>query len=326
MIGPWTIYGLKWQTIAFTADAENCTYTFNGQTTSPIAFDADAATYQAFIATVEDALDRAAASAPNLGRPPIHRLNRLEYTNAIRDLFNLEIDGKSMLPADDSGYGFDNIADVLSVSPGLLERYLLAANKTKHGKILCVTCHQAKHKTVPKCQDCHGSPHPAGMMSKFTNCKECHNPKSGVRNDCIGCHDYHHSPQRLGPSGLEGGISQEREREPDGVRHEDVDDDRPDHRAGEQDGPRGARPRRQHHERARYLHRAREVAEPLTQTDQLEDAVPLAPTAAELRRADHHESEDDGETRQPRRVDVDRAASFLDEKLQLMDGFHRRAS
>jgi hypothetical protein len=52
------------------------------------------------------------------------------------------------------------------------------------------------------------------LIPSMDNCKECHNPKSGVRNDCIGCHDYHHSPQRLGPSGLEGGISQEREREP----------------------------------------------------------------------------------------------------------------
>jgi len=89
----------------------------------------DAATYRNFITTVEQALDTAARAKPDPGRPPIHRLNRLEYTNAIRDLLDLEIDGKTMLPADDSGYGFDNIADVLSVSPGLLERYLLAANK-----------------------------------------------------------------------------------------------------------------------------------------------------------------------------------------------------
>ena len=89
----------------------------------------DGTAYQAFIASLEGALDKAAAADANPGRPPIHRLNRLEYTNAIRDLLALEIDGKAMLPADDSGYGFDNIADVLSVSPGLLERYLLAANK-----------------------------------------------------------------------------------------------------------------------------------------------------------------------------------------------------
>ena len=55
--------------------------------------------------------------------------HRAEYTNAIRDLLALEIDGASLLPTDDSGYGFDNIADLLSVSPGLLERYLSAAQK-----------------------------------------------------------------------------------------------------------------------------------------------------------------------------------------------------
>ena len=89
----------------------------------------DQATYRALIAALEDRLDRAAQADLNPGRPPIHRLNRLEYTNAIRDLLGFEIDGRTMLPADDSGYGFDNIADVLTVSPGLLERYLLAATK-----------------------------------------------------------------------------------------------------------------------------------------------------------------------------------------------------
>jgi hypothetical protein len=56
-------------------------------------------------------------------------MNRAEYTNAVRDLLALEIDGRAFLPADDSGYGFDNIGDVLSISPGLLERYMLAAAK-----------------------------------------------------------------------------------------------------------------------------------------------------------------------------------------------------
>lgn len=89
----------------------------------------DKATYEALIASLEAALDAAAAAAPDPGRPAVHRLNRVEYTNAIRDLLDLEIDGRSLLPADDAGYGFDNIADVLAVSPGLLERYLLAATK-----------------------------------------------------------------------------------------------------------------------------------------------------------------------------------------------------
>src|SRR5207247_3037158 len=59
----------------------------------------------------------------------IHRLNRAEYSNAIRDLLALDIKPGSWLPIDDSGYGFDNIADVLSTSPALLERYLSAAGK-----------------------------------------------------------------------------------------------------------------------------------------------------------------------------------------------------
>ena len=82
-----------------------------------------------FLASLEQALDQAALAAPDPGRSPIHRLNRFEYSNAVRDLLGLEIDGRSMLPADDTGYGFDNIADVLSVSPVLFERYMLAAAK-----------------------------------------------------------------------------------------------------------------------------------------------------------------------------------------------------
>jgi cytochrome c551/c552 len=87
----------------------------------------------ALVAWLEHGLDRAGDAEPNPGRKPaVHRLNRTEYTNAIRDLFAIDlrtIGAESLLPADDSGYGFDNIADVLSVSPLLLERYLSAASK-----------------------------------------------------------------------------------------------------------------------------------------------------------------------------------------------------
>jgi mono/diheme cytochrome c family protein len=89
----------------------------------------DEATYNAFASSLEAALDQAGAANPNPGRPQIHRLNRIEYTYAIRDLLGLEIDGAALLPGDDSGYGFDNIADVLSLSPALLDRYMLAATK-----------------------------------------------------------------------------------------------------------------------------------------------------------------------------------------------------
>jgi hypothetical protein len=80
-----------------------------------------------FTKSLEDALDRAAAANPNPGRPAVHRLNRVEYSNAIRDVLALDIQPGSSLPVDDSGYGFDNIGDVLSVSPALLEKYLSVA-------------------------------------------------------------------------------------------------------------------------------------------------------------------------------------------------------
>src|SRR5260370_25622799 len=83
----------------------------------------------AFAKWLEDSLDRAAAANPDPGRPAVHRLNRAEYSNAIRDLLAVDIQPGSLLPVDDSGYGFDNIADVLSMSPILLERYISAARR-----------------------------------------------------------------------------------------------------------------------------------------------------------------------------------------------------
>jgi mono/diheme cytochrome c family protein len=88
----------------------------------------DAETYGALVTQLETALDTAAAANPNPGRVAVHRLNRSEYTAAIRDLFGLEIDGKALLAADEADQeGFDNVASVLSVSPALLENYLSAA-------------------------------------------------------------------------------------------------------------------------------------------------------------------------------------------------------
>jgi len=82
---------------------------------------------QAFVAYVEEGLDRDAAAHPDPGRPLLHRLNRAEYKNAIRDLLALDVDVAALLPPDDSAFGFDNISDVLGVSPSLQERYLAAA-------------------------------------------------------------------------------------------------------------------------------------------------------------------------------------------------------
>jgi mono/diheme cytochrome c family protein len=83
-----------------------------------------------FRAWLETTLDHAAAVSPDPGRPSIHRLNRTEYVNAIRDVLALDVlDGASLLPSDDASYGFDNIGEVLTMTPGLLSRYLLAAKK-----------------------------------------------------------------------------------------------------------------------------------------------------------------------------------------------------
>ena len=87
------------------------------------------AALDAFAGSIENAIDRAAAANPDPGRAPLHRMNRVEYENAIRDLLALDIDSSTLLPADDSSHGFDNIADVLGVSPSLLERYVAAAAK-----------------------------------------------------------------------------------------------------------------------------------------------------------------------------------------------------
>ena len=88
----------------------------------------DSAAYTDATVQLENALDAAAAAKPNPGRVAVHRLNRAEYTNAIRDLLGLEIDGRALLSSDDADQeGFDNVASVLSVSPALLENYLSAA-------------------------------------------------------------------------------------------------------------------------------------------------------------------------------------------------------
>lgn len=80
-----------------------------------------------FAAALERKLDDAAVAAPYAGRQPVHRLNRAEYANAIRDLLGVEIDVAELLPSDGGDFGFDNIAAVLTTSPLLLERYLTAA-------------------------------------------------------------------------------------------------------------------------------------------------------------------------------------------------------
>jgi cytochrome c5 len=87
----------------------------------------DPATMEALIRWMENELDRSAVTY--LPAPGLHRLNRTEYSNAIRDLLALEVDATKFLPADDSTRGFDNIAGALTMSPALMEAYLSAAGK-----------------------------------------------------------------------------------------------------------------------------------------------------------------------------------------------------
>src|SRR5262249_4565406 len=83
--------------------------------------------YDATATWLEGELDRTAQ--PNPGRPALRRLNRAEYGNAIRDLLDLHVDVESLLLPDDAAFGFDNIGDLLDVSPSLLERYLTVADR-----------------------------------------------------------------------------------------------------------------------------------------------------------------------------------------------------
>jgi len=92
----------------------------------------DKATTDAFVTSLETSLDQAAAAHPNPGRPMmLHRLNRTEYLNAVHDLFQADLSPRdaSLLPQDDTSFGFDNNGDVLGLSPLLLERYLSVANR-----------------------------------------------------------------------------------------------------------------------------------------------------------------------------------------------------
>ncbi len=84
---------------------------------------------KAFAASLETAIDREAALHPNPGNPPLHRLNRTEYANAVHDLLKVDVDVSTLLPTDDMSHGFDNMADVLTVSPALMEGYIRAAGR-----------------------------------------------------------------------------------------------------------------------------------------------------------------------------------------------------
>ncbi len=107
---------------------------------------------------LETSLDRVARDAPDPGAPAIHRLNRAEYRNAVRDLLGIDLDHARDLPADDSGYGFDNIGDVLTVSPLHIEKYVAAARRVSRLAM--------------------GTSTPRPIVVKYT-------PPSGTRNEAI---------------------------------------------------------------------------------------------------------------------------------------------
>ena len=82
-----------------------------------------------FAAKLENAIDQASLAHPNPGRPALHRLNRAEYANSVSDLLGIDVNVASLLPTDDSSHGFDNMAEVLNVSPTLMEGYVRAAGQ-----------------------------------------------------------------------------------------------------------------------------------------------------------------------------------------------------
>jgi hypothetical protein len=89
----------------------------------------DRASSDALALYLEQAIDRTAALHPFAGAPELHRMSRTEYRNSVRDLLGLDIDVSSLLPADEMGHGFDNMADALTVTPTLVQGYVRAASK-----------------------------------------------------------------------------------------------------------------------------------------------------------------------------------------------------
>ena len=122
----------------------------------PTARRPDTATRKAWVSWLETELDRAASANPSRGRPmTAHRLNRLEYKNAVRDLIGLDVDVEAFLPPDDAdAEGFDNNAEVLSVSTTLMERYLTAARRISQLALGDPTTSARTHTySVPQLED-----------------------------------------------------------------------------------------------------------------------------------------------------------------------------
>ncbi len=95
----------------------------------------DLATVNSFVTFLETSLDQAALASPNPGTVSLHRLNRAEYANAMKDVLGVDVDAAALLPRDDVSNGFDNIANVLKVSPSFLDQYISAAREVSRQAI-----------------------------------------------------------------------------------------------------------------------------------------------------------------------------------------------
>jgi cytochrome c551/c552 len=123
----------------------------------------DATTIKGFAAALEKSVDKAAALQSNPGAPALHRLNRTEYHSSIRDLLALNVDAASLLPADDMSHGFDNMSDVLTVSPALMEGYMRAAGRISHEavgdtKVPAVTVTYHEPRVINQIRHIEGTP------------------------------------------------------------------------------------------------------------------------------------------------------------------------
>jgi cytochrome c551/c552 len=121
----------------------------------------DPAAYEALTTWLENELDRAAAAKPRYEPPGLHRVNRTEYANAVKDVLSLDIDPAEFLPVDDSSYGFDNVASSLGVSPALVEGYMSAAAKISRLALGHETAPSQKKYIAP--QDYSQEGHIAGL-------------------------------------------------------------------------------------------------------------------------------------------------------------------
>jgi len=122
------------------------------------------ATYQALASSLESSVDQAAASKPAVVPPGVHRVNRVEYANSVRDLLGIEIDPAAFLPVDDSSSGFDNLAGTLTLSPALVEGYIAAAGKISRLALGRETAPAEKRYVIPgdRSQEAHVEGLPLG--------------------------------------------------------------------------------------------------------------------------------------------------------------------